>query len=131
MWSRSCLTVVLRIWIALIVIGSFLPGDAKEFIGTRDKSDSFHALSVPHHIWHFFAFGLIALLASVLSRSIRDQLQMLCGILLLALVIEFAQASIFTAAIEWWDLRDDLCGILAFGAAGRATSIRSLLLHSA
>ena len=79
MFARYQLRVLLFFWTAALVIGSFLPPQTKQWLGTRSAERIYANPSWAHRCWHIAGFGSAALLASVLTRIPRTlALQIRC-----------------------------------------------------
>jgi hypothetical protein len=94
------------IWLLLLVIGS-LWGDAKFALHTHRGENGLR-----HRILHVLGFGFTALWLLFLSRSGRQQILVLLGVFCLGLSLEVIQSLTYRNAFEWWDVRDDLYGII-------------------
>jgi hypothetical protein len=95
-----------------ILIGSFLPTGAKEWLGAYRRigvPGTALSLSV-HRALHFAGFAALGWMLVPLQGRIRAAL-VVCG---LALFIEYGESVAYRLTMEWQDVRDDLLG----GAAG-------------
>ena len=102
---------VVPFWVAGVVIGSFLPGPWKLAIGTRPFMKA-HPLDPRHRVLHFVTFGVTAVLFMLLRDRVQDRARAAVAALLLGCAIEVLQFVTGLASVfEWWDLRDDLCGV--------------------
>ena len=128
MFARQQLRALLFFWIAALVIGSFLPPQTKQWLGTRSAEDSSVSPSLAHRCWHIAGFGSAALLASVTTRVPRALALQSAGLLALGAAIECLQMLIFAAELEWWDIRDDGYGIIALTIFGQLRIVRKILL---
>lgn len=89
----------------------------------RGEHDSF-----AHRIAHVLAFGGAALLLFPLGKGGKQEWMTALGIVTLAVSIETAQSLIYPGVFEWWDVRDDLIGLLLAALIMRRTRVRRLLL---
>lgn len=107
---------LVRLWIAIVIVGSLMPGQYKEKIGASPAQRTrAHSTTVPkHRIIHVLAFGSSCFFLGLLASNRRAQYRSAVEILLLAALIELAQDLIYAHGkmFEWWDLRDDAIGIL-------------------
>ena len=127
MLSPGFLARLLRLWVILLIAGSFLPGGAKRSLGTRAPAS--HAGTSRHFIYHVASFGGAALLAS-LAHSRRYRRFSYCAALAgLGLGIELGQAAGFGSPVEWEDVRDDACGIILFLSLGEIGLVRQALVR--
>ena len=60
-----------------------------------------------HRVVHFVEFGVAGLLLSVLGDNLAPRVRSLIGIVILGLMIEYAQHASGRSPMEWWDVRDD------------------------
>ena len=127
MFSRRQLRTLLLFWIAALVIGSFLPSQAKQWLGTRSPQRAYASPSRPHRCWHIVAFGSAALLASAIAPMRRALVLHAAGLIALGAAIECLQRLIYAADLEWWDIRDNGYGIVAFSLFGQLRIIRQTL----
>lgn len=98
------------LWTAAIVIMSFLPGEAKEALGTETRSTIpavRHRAAVRHTTGHLVAFAIAALLFTIASAKKSHRLYYLLMIVVLGLTIEYCEHAIYGSTFEWWDVRDD------------------------
>ena len=130
MFSKQQLRTLLFFYIAVLVIGSFLPL-AKQWLGTRSAEGISATPSLAHRWWHIAGFGLAALLASATTRIPRALALQSAGLLALGAVIECLQMFISAADLEWWDIRDDGYGIVGLTIFGQLGIIRKILLKDA
>jgi hypothetical protein len=110
---------IVRLWISAVIVGSLLPGSAKERIGAstsearpRTRQDGYR-----HRFVHVLTFGSTCLLVSLLAWNRREELQAAGEVLVIGCLIELAQDIVYLHGnlFEWWDVRDDAIGIaLAF-----------------
>ena len=131
MFSKQQVRTLLFFYIAVLVIGSFLPVAAKQRLGTRSAEGISATPSLAHRWWHIAGFGLAALLASATTRIPRALALQSTGLLALGAVIEFLQMFISAADLEWWDIRDDGYGIVGLTIFGQLGIIRKILLKDA
>jgi uncharacterized protein YfiM (DUF2279 family) len=88
--------------VALLIVGSFLPAQAKHALGTQGAW---------HRPLHIALFAATAALARVAYR--RGTVITATLLLLLASSLELAEAAPYIKHFEWPDLRDDAIGIIA------------------
>jgi len=101
------------IWVAGLVVGSFLPGTWKKTLGTQPFV-LHQAVAPQHRLAHLVTFGFTALLFLLLTDRPRDEARAAGAAFVLGCAIEILQFSFGLAPVfEWWDLRDDAVGILA------------------
>jgi hypothetical protein len=99
----------------LIAIGSL--ATALDFRGTLAVGRKitifgvFH--STPHHLIHFLAFGLLALLARLPARTLQQRLVGLAAPICLGFAIELFQSFTNVHGFEFLDLQDDIVAALA------------------
>jgi hypothetical protein len=128
MLSRSLLMRIAIFWTVVAIIGSFLPIQVKEAIGTETRSYKMaerHRAAIRHRAGHMIAFGIASLLFSVASTKQAHRFYYFLFIAALGSTIEYLQYSIFGSLFEWWDIRDDIL------AAAIGCLLGSLLtLHS-
>jgi hypothetical protein len=107
---------IAQLWTVAVVIGSFLPIEVKEAIGTETRSSIpavRHRAAIRHRAGHMIAFGIASCLFAVASTK---KTHCLCYFLLIAALgsmIEYMQHSIFGSVFEWWDIRDDVLAAAA------------------
>jgi hypothetical protein len=131
MFHSRHLRAVLPFWIALLVIGSFLPADTKRALGTRSGEGSWGEPATSHRVWHIASFGSTALLTTLVAQSPGARLLAAGGLFGLAVSIELLQQQIvFGSDLEWWDIRDDGYGIIALTIAGWIGRVRRVLLKA-
>jgi hypothetical protein len=105
--------VITPLWVAGVVVGSFLPGEAKRQLGTRPYV-LHHPVAIEHRIVHILTFGVTALLFLLMADRSKDQARAAGTALLLGFGIELMQFAFrFAPVFEWWDLRDDGIGIVS------------------
>jgi hypothetical protein len=133
LFSRKHLRSVLPFWIALLVVGSFMPPEAKRAIGTQSGmllAGPDPRPGWPHRAWHIGSFGLTALLAGLVTLSRRNRLLAGSAIFVLGLMIEVLQSIIFAGYIEWWDVRDDGYATVAMTLLSHSSRVRQILLKA-
>lgn len=93
----------LAILIALLIVGSLLPEEAKLALGTQ---------GVFHRPLHIFLFAMAAILSRIAlpSRFARVLPALLLGF---GMALELVEHLMFRNAFEWRDVRDDAIGIVA------------------
>lgn len=108
--ARSVLRWLATIWIFALIAGSLVPGHAKQalgLIGGRRPNRE-------HRVVHFVGFGGAELLLLLLATRRRQEVYCVAGIVGLGVGIELAQDfALHGGYVEWWDVRDDVCGISA------------------
>ncbi|MGH9628409.1 MAG: hypothetical protein ACRD7E_08745 [Bryobacteraceae bacterium] len=124
MFSRRHLKLLLPFWILAIIIGSFLPAETKQTIGTQSGME--HGWS--HRAYHLGAFGLTALLVSLVNRKPSRQVLWCGAVFLLGLSIELTQSAISRLPVEWGDVRDDAIGIIALMLVAQFKRVRNVLV---
>ena len=110
MLSRSLLMRIAILWTVAIVIGSFLPIEVKEAIGTETNSSlpaMRHQAAIRHRAGHLIAFGVASLLFAAASIKKAHRLYYFLFIVGLGSTIEYMQHAIFGSLFEWWDVWDD------------------------
>lgn len=119
MFRRQLLEQIIPFWLFAVVVGSFLPYEAKRSIGTPDLVFT-HSLTLaesleltPHRLYHLLVFGATALLLMAVARSRAGEVTGATATVLMGVGIEFAQAVVAHYQIEWWDIRDDTLAVLA------------------
>jgi hypothetical protein len=130
MFSRRLLRALLPFWVATVIVGSFLPAEAKRAIGTQSGVHLNSNPGWPHRAWHIGTFGFTALLVSLACREPRQRFWMLTGVFGLGLGIEVTQPVVFGSQFEWWDMRDNGYGIAATAVAGQLRYVRTRLLSN-
>jgi hypothetical protein len=130
MFHSRHLRSLLPFWIAVLVIGSFLPAGTKQALGTRSGAGSYGKPTASHRIWHIASFGSTALLTALVARSPGGRLLAAGGLFGLAVSIELLQQIVSRADLEWWDIRDDGYGIIALTITGWIGRVRRVLLKS-
>ena len=130
MFHSRRLRSLLPFWIAVLVIGSFLPADTKRALGTQSGVGSYGEPGLSHRIWHIASFGSTALLTTLVTHSPGRRLLAAGAVFALGGLIELLQPVFFDTDLEWWDIRDDGFGIIAFTATGWIGRVRRILLKS-
>src|SRR5947208_4755460 len=101
-----------------IVIGS----TTSEPVGARPAS-------FQHRLFHFAAFSVAELLLLLLASNRRQELRAAAVVPALGTSIELTQHFVLLYPFfEWWDVRDDLIGILPALAAVQFRGVRQKLL---
>lgn len=123
---------LLPFWLAVLIIGSFLPSEAKQAIGTTAeiRHGRIDAPGLAHRLWHFGSFGATALLVSLVNRNPGKRILFVVSIAVLGLCIELMQARLTGFVVEWWDVRDDALGVAVFMALGQLRGLRSVVLRN-
>lgn len=107
---------LVRLWIAIVIIGSLMPGQYKQKIGASPAQQTrTHSTPVSKHgLIHVLAFGSSCFFLGLLASNRRAQYRSAGEILLVAALVELAQDLMYAhgKTFEWWDLRDDAIGIL-------------------
>ncbi len=101
MLSRKRLRLIAIVWMICLTVVSLQP--------YRPRGESH---SEAHRILHVIAFGVPALMLLALARGLKQQWAAALTIVCLALAIETAQHLIYGNTFEWWDVRDDVIGLL-------------------
>jgi hypothetical protein len=128
LFNRRFLERLLPFCIAMLIVGSFLPTEAKQAIGTQvliagQLSQDWH-----HRAYHVVSFGFTALLISLVNRQWKHCILFCAALMCLAMCIELAQSLIFVSDFEWWDLRDDAYGVLLWAPLGQLSWVREVLV---
>lgn len=99
-------------WISAVVIGSFLPGSSKAYLGTKPNPVQ-HPAELQHRLAHMLIFGITSLLLLVSAETRKGELRAAGAAFLLGVSIEIGQLLFgLSMAFEWWDVRDDFIGVL-------------------
>lgn len=108
---------VTPLWLCAVVIGSFLPGHSKAYIGTSPNL-GYRPVELQHRLAHIAVFGITTLLLLLAAKTRLDEARGAGKAFLLGVGIELGQlATGLSPAFEWWDVRDDFIGAaLAFFA---------------
>jgi hypothetical protein len=115
----SVLRRIAPLWVACLIVGSLLPGEAKTVIGcSRLSQQHLHRLYIPtgewkHRAFHIIGFGATALLFLIIARTGAAELVSIVGVLVLGAAIEFAQVLVYANRLETEDIRDDAYGVVA------------------
>ena len=137
MLSRSLLMRIAICWTVAIIVGSFLPIEVKEAIGTETHS-AIPAVrrraAIRHRAGHMIAFGIASFLFAAGSAKRTHRPYYFLFVAALGSTIEYMQHAIYGSVFEWWDIRDDVLAAAVgclFGAflafrslAGRAMIVR-------
>jgi len=118
-------------WIASIIIGSFLPGDSKAALGTKNPPAAIAEgrVAVQHRLVHFVSFGSTALILVLLSETPAQQIMAAVSVAGLGLTVEYAQYKLLNLPdMEWWDVRDDTLAALAFLALAQWRGLRQAIV---
>jgi hypothetical protein len=100
----------------------------KQTIGIKPADQSLQGNAVlQHRAVHFLSFGFPGLLLAFISPRVSNRVLFCLAIISFGISIEFAQSVIFTSAFEWWDVRDDLYGMMMVSVVGLL--IRSAVIH--
>jgi hypothetical protein len=114
--TRRVARQILPYWIVGIIVLSFLPGRDKRWLGT-DPFILHHPVTWQHRSGHFFAFGTMAVLLLLGTTSPSAKTVAAASATFLGITIETGQYVLgLSPLLEWWDIRDDVVGIL-FGIA--------------
>ena len=117
MFTRKRLGQFATVWIICLVAISLQP--------YRPVGES---ESLAHRAAHVFTFGVAALALLVVSDGRKQQWTAALGVFGLAVAIETAQHLMYKNVFEWWDVRDDVIGVLVAVLIIRSTPIRRRLL---
>jgi hypothetical protein len=110
-------------WIAAVVIGSFLPGSSKAYLGTKPNPVQ-HPVEFQHRLAHMLVFGITSLLFLLISDPRTGDVRAAGAAFLLGLLIEIGQVIFgLSMAFEWWDVRDDFIGVLLVFLLFQAASL--------
>lgn len=109
---RRVLIVLATVLVMGTVVGSFLPGSAKERIGTQPRQQSGAHSEWGHRTYHFATFGATALAILLLMYGIRAEVKGGLAIFGLGCAIEVTQYALgLSKVLEWWDVRDDFYAV--------------------
>jgi hypothetical protein len=117
------------LWIACLIVGSLLPGEAKIAIGSSRLSDQHQQAAGietgewKHRTFHIVGFGATAFLFLAIARSAAGEVVSIAGILGLGVAIEFAQVFLYANRLEPEDMRDNAYGILGMYVVWLAAGI--------
>jgi hypothetical protein len=115
----SLLRRIAPLWIACLIAGSLLPGEAKNVLGSSRPDDQhqqvvgIEAGEWKHRTFHLVGFGATAFLFLAIARTATGELVSVIGLFGLGVAIEFAQVLIYANGLEPEDMRDDGYGIFA------------------
>ena len=84
--------------------------------------------SILHRAAHLISFGVAGLMLLVLSDDRRKEWTAALSIIGLALFIETAQHLLYRGTFEWWDVRDDVIGLVVAAVLTRWTRVKDVLL---
>ena len=133
MFSRRFLIHCAQVWIGLIIIGSFLPGEVKIAIGTTTGPRASAAVrvrtSLEHRLVHVAEFGIAAVLLSVVSVRTRQRVWFALALAGLGLALEWLEHLAGRGVLEWWDVRDDTYGVCLGSVLGAWHLVRKKLLR--
>lgn len=135
MFSRRLLKQVIPFWLLVLIIGSFLPGHAKEAIGTPDRTAAHslpitnHVALTPHRLYHLLSFGATALLLMLVARTKTGEFGGAFATIVLGVVIEVGQYLSNDFVLEWWDIRDDTIAVIAALLLIQWPKIRAVLVR--
>jgi hypothetical protein len=92
----------LAIGLGCLVAGLSFVGRSRVWLHTRGSL----------HLWyHMVLFGVLGALAVRASKRMSRRVMWVAGAILLGLAMEFVQARISQAAIEWGDVQTDCFGV--------------------
>lgn len=117
--TRDRLRQITIVWIVCLAAISLQPYRPPEGPG-----------SILHRAGHMVAFGAAGLMLLVLSDSDKQKWAAALKVICLAVAIETAQHLLYKGPFEWWDVRDDIIGLLIAVLLIRWTRVRSLLVSS-
>jgi hypothetical protein len=106
-------------WVACLILGSLLPGEAKTAIGSSRLSEQhLHRMAVEtgewkHRAFHILGFGATAFLFLAIARTGAQELVSMIGVFALGVAIEYTQVLVYANRLETEDIRDDAYGIIA------------------
>jgi MFS family permease len=110
------------LWIACLIAGSLLPGEAKIAIGSSRLSDQHQQEAGietgewKHRTFHIIGFGATAFLFLAIARTATGELVSMAGLFGLGVALEFAQVFVYANRLEPEDMRDDGFGIFGMYA---------------
>jgi hypothetical protein len=116
---RALLRRIAPFWVACLIVGSLLPGGAKEVIGSSRQEDmpvakvSGAISQWKHRTFHIVGFGATTLLFLCLATQASEEVLSAAGLFGLGVALEFTQRWLFNNRLETDDMRDDGYGILA------------------
>jgi hypothetical protein len=130
---RKALIWITAALVLSVIVGSFLPLEAKKAIGTHGTGGAYSSASAPvtsgHRIYHFVSFGLVAFCALALARNRAQEIANAMRVLGLGVAIELVQWRVSHSYIEWWDVRDDAIGIAVAFAVMQWRGLRPKLVR--
>jgi hypothetical protein len=128
--KRSVVRWFAIIWIFGIIAGSLMPTSIKIAIGTtRPGPIEARPASLLHRVYHFVSFYGAAFLLLLLASDRSRELWVVGAITCLAISIEAAQHFVMGYPLfEWWDVRDDIIGIVLAFAAIQVEGLRGRLV---
>ena len=109
---RRILLVLATLLVVGTVVGSFLPGNAKERLGTQPTQRSSAHGDWGHRAYHFATFGSTALAILLLMYGFRAEVEGGLSVFALGCGIEVTQYALgYSKVLEWWDVRDDFYAV--------------------
>jgi len=112
MIPRRILFVLATVLVMGTVVGSFLPGSAKERLGTQPVQQTSAHADWQHRAYHFATFGTTTLTILLLMYGFRAEVKGGIAIFALGCAIEATQYALgFSKVLEWWDVRDDFYAV--------------------
>jgi len=111
---RAVAALLCGILLIVLIVGSLCSPLAKQYLRPVLSQHSFPQLirMYQHRLVHVSGFGLPAALLFAIC-SIRWQLAASAlFLILIAIGMEYIQHWIYRGPLEWWDIRDDVGGIL-------------------
>ena len=118
--------VVATILVIGTVVGSFLPGSAKERLGTQPVQRTGAHADWQHRAYHFATFGTTALAVLLLMYGVRAEVKGAVAIFGLGCAIEVTQYALgFSRVLEWWDVRDDFYAVATVFVLVQVANARS------
>lgn len=140
----SLLRRIAPLWIACLIVGSLLPGEAKIAIGSSRLSDQqqqqqeagIETGEWKHRTFHIVGFGATAFLFLAIARTATKEFISMFGLFGLGVAIEFGQVFMYANRLEPEDMRDDGFGIfgvyaiwLVWGMLERRRLERAAAVH--
>jgi hypothetical protein len=114
--SRELLIRIAPWWLAVLIVGSLLPGPEKNYFITP-TSPLMVAQAHPalwHRLFHYLTFGSTAAMLMLIGETLLLQVAAAFGVGILGLALEWAQFRIYQLPqMEWWDARDDAFACIA------------------
>lgn len=97
----------------VVTLGSLKPFHVRDYAFLHWRIQIFGAwYTTPHALMHILAFGLLAVLAWLISQRWTLRLSAIAGALLLGLAIEWLQLKVYPGIkFETWDLCNDAAGV--------------------